>query len=212
MPWYVFALVDRPPVGPLGRGLAGALTARRVPGGFALVERRADVPPVELGTLKQHDAVLARVAGSVPAMLPVRFGTLMGTEEIVEALGEREEELAEAFERVRGRVQFTWRGARGARGAQGARGALTGAEYLRRAAAGGTPPAAFRTIRTALQPLVRGERYQPATHSMPDSLYHLVGRDEQARYRLVAETLAASSSTLRVTGPFPPFAFAPDLL
>jgi hypothetical protein len=37
MPWYVFALVDRPPAARAGRGLAGALALRRVRGGFGVV-------------------------------------------------------------------------------------------------------------------------------------------------------------------------------
>jgi len=214
MAWYVFAIVDRPPAERPGRGLAGALAARQVPGGFAIVERRADVPPVELGALKQHDAVLTRVAEAVPAILPVRFGTLLELEEIEAALDEREEELAEAFDRVRDRVQFTWRrpGSDVRSPASTARPA-SGKEYLRRVAhAAKPPPAAFRSIRETLRPLVAAERYQRATPSIPDSLYHLVGRDGAARYRLAARKLASADPAVRVTGPFPPFAFAPDLL
>jgi len=234
MAWYLFALVDRLPAARLGRGIAGGLAARCIPGGFAIAERRADVPPVELGTLKTHEAVVAHIAAAVPAILPVRFGTLLETEDIEEALGEREEEIAEAFALVRGRVQFTWRyaetrrardawGARGATGAAAARGlgvetrsakpaVLSGAEYLRRAAAKATPPVVFRTLRAKLRPLIAAERYDGATATLPDSLYHLVDRSSTERYRLLAEKLAATRSALSVTGPFPPFAFTPELL
>jgi len=218
MPWYVFALVDRPPGKRQGRGLASALAVREVPGGFAVVERRADVPPAELGSLTKHDAVVARLAASVPAILPVRFGTLLELDEMDEALEDREEELAEAFELVRGRVQFTWRVARGARGAQGAQGArgakdpMSGTEYLLRAAGKAAPPVAFRTIREKTRPIVAAERYQAATPSLPESLYHLVERDDIERYQGMAATLAAAAPATRVTGPFPPFAFAPELL
>jgi hypothetical protein len=222
MPWYVFALVDRRPDGRLGRGLAGALGARRVPGGFAVVERRADVPPVELGTLKQHDAVLSRVAATVPAILPVRFGTLLEMDEIEDALDEREEDVAEAFDRVRGRVQFTWRRTRGqglaanARrakvAARGTSGVMSGAEYLRRIAAKPEMPAAFRAIGAKLRPLVAAERYHPGTASLPDSLYHLVGGADANRYRAAAKPLASANPAVRMSGPFAPFAFTPDLL
>jgi hypothetical protein len=217
MPWYVFALVDRRPDERLGRGLSRALAARRVPGGFALVERRADVPPVELGTLTQHDAVLARVAGTVPAILPVRFGTLLEMDEIEEALDEREDEMAEAFDRVRGRVQFTWRRRRvdtrsAKAAARGTSGAISGTEYLRRVAAKPAIPAAFRAIGEKLGPLVAAERYQPGTASMPDSLYHLVGRADANRYHAAAKPLASANPTVRMSGPFAPFAFTPDLL
>jgi hypothetical protein len=215
MAWYVFALVDQPLSGRQGRGLAGALASRRVPGGFAIVERRGDVPPAEFGTLRTHHAVVARIAEAVPAVLPVRFGTLLEMEEIEEALQEREEEVAEAFAAVRGRVQFTWRrAARGARGAAGAPAAQSGADYLRglAAAARPGPPAAFKAVRETLRGLVAAERYQTGTASVPDSLYHLVERSGERRYRLAADKLAAANAALRMTGPFPPFAFTPDLL
>jgi hypothetical protein len=218
MAWYVFALVDQPLSGRQGRGLAGALASRRVPGGFAIVERRGDVPPAEFGTLKAHHAVVARIADAVPAVLPVRFGTLLEMEEIEEALREREDEVAEAFAAVRGRVQFTWRraarSARGGRDAAGAPGAQSGTDYLRglAAAARPMPPAAFKAVRETLRGLVAAERFQTGTASVPDSLYHLVERSGERRYRLAADTLAAANAALRVTGPFPPFAFTPDLL
>jgi hypothetical protein len=225
MSWYVFALVDEPPAKP-GSGLRGRLAARRVPGGFAILERRADVPPPEFGTLKTHDAVLARLARHATAVLPVRFGTLMEWEEIEQALEDRDEEIASAFAQVRDRVQFTWRtggrgaqsagGAGGAPGAQDAAGvsAASGAEYLRRAAraAAASPPAAFGAVQKQLRPLTVAERYQAATPALPDSLYHLVDRDSVERYTLTAEKLASTNPVLHVSGPFPPFAFTPALL
>jgi hypothetical protein len=223
MPWYVYALVDVPPAGPTGSGLSGPLAVRRVPGAFAIVERRADVPPVEFGTLRAHDAVVTRLAEGAPAILPVRFGTLLELEELEDALADRDEEIAEAFERVRGRVQFTWR--RPNAGAQrqrsgvrslesGVRNEKPGTAYLRSAAhaATATPPAAFRALTETLRPLIAGERYQAATTSLPDSVYHLVDRRGIDRYRLLASELAAATPILRITGPFPPFAFAPEVL
>lgn len=109
MPWYVFALVDRTPSGGKLKGLSGPLGVRKIPGGFAVVERRADVPPAEFGSLKRHHDVLAQLAPRVDAILPVRFGTLLDADAIEEALDERDEEIADAFDVVRGRVQFTWR-------------------------------------------------------------------------------------------------------
>ncbi len=235
MAWYVFALVDEPLTGRPAGGLSGRLASRRVPGGYAIVERRADVPPVEFGTLKKHDAVIARVSAVVPAILPVRFGTLLESEEIDAALADREEEMADAFDVVRGRVQFTWRAERGARGAQGlsavarsakadARGLSAvarsakadatgaGAAYLRGVAAKAAPPAVFRPLRDTLRPLVAMERFQPATASLPDSLYHLVERASVERYGLLAHQLAEAATALRLSGPFAPFAFTPDLL
>lgn len=224
MAWYVFALVDERPRGRPGTGLGGGLSSQPIPGGFAIVERRADVPPVEFGTLKTHEAVIARLADVVPAILPVRFGTLMEPEELEEMLAERDEEIAEAFDLVRGRLQFTWRRASrrastptrrvsAAAGRKQPR-AGEGTAYLRRAArlANPVPPAAFRAAREKLRPLVAAERFQAESATLPESLYHLVDRRRAERYRLLADTVALTTSVVRVTGPFPPFAFAPELL
>jgi hypothetical protein len=223
MAWYVFALVDERPHGRPGRGLSGGLIAQPIPGGFAIVERRADVPPVELGSLRTHEAVVARLADAVPAILPVRFGTLLEPEDLEDALVDRDEEIETAFATVRSRQQFTWRRTPPARGGGQARRkedarrpAITtsGTAYLRAAvrAARPAPPAAFRALRETLRRLVVAERYQPAASRLPDSLYHLVDRDSAGRYQLLAEKLAATSPVVRVSGPFPPFAFAAELL
>lgn len=230
MPWYVFALVDAAPSGAKGRGLSGPLALRPVPGGYAVVERRADVPPPELGSLERHHDVVSRVASRVPAIIPVRFGTLLDEEAIEEALDERGPDIAEAFDVVRDRVQFTWRrrvaGADAAAAGKasavegpaafdaGEIGAGAGAEYLRRAAraARPNPPAAWRTVREKLRSLISSERYQPAAAPRSEALYHLVARDTVARYMTIAAALRDPKTGLTVSGPFPPFAFVPEVL
>ena len=223
MAWYVFALVDAPPSGPKGKGLSGALGLRPVPGGFAVVERRADVPPAEFGSLQRHQDVVTRLGAHVPAILPVRFGTLLDDDAIDEALAERGDEIAEALASVRERVQFTWRSSsRSARRAASPVGVRrgtsdaepSGAEYLRRAAkaARPAPPARWRALRGKLAPLVTSERYQPQTAAAPESLYHLVARDAVIRYSTLAAALRHADDTLSMTGPWPPFAFAAGVL
>jgi len=232
LPWYVFALVDAVPKGTPGKGLTGNLSLREVPGGLAVVERRADVPPMEFGTLQKHQAVVARLCERVPAILPVRFGTLLEGEEIEEVLQERDDEIAEAFSVVRRRVQFTWRRTKDTKDAKETkeqrtkerktkervrdpRGeAETGTEYLLRAARAKSPapPPAFRALRSKVAPLVAAERYQPAAAQLPASLYHLVDRSAIERYEVIGEAIAHASPGLRMSGPFPPFAFAPEIL
>lgn len=255
MAWYVFALVDAMPSGRPGTGLAGVLTIRKLAGAFAVVERRADVPPMEFGSLQKHQEVVARLASRVPAILPVRFGTLLESEELDDAVRDRDDEMVEAFDAVRGRVQFTWRRAvRGARreaeaarrevgGASGAaeaarreaggarraaqpaigevRGeesvtalAASGTEYLRgiARAARPSPPAAYRALGQALGAFVVAQRYQAETGIVPEAVYHLVERTHVNRYRTAAGALAASSPPLVMTGPWAPFAFAPEIL
>jgi hypothetical protein len=219
--WYVFALVDAVPAGRAGKGLTGPLSFRELAGGFVVVERRGDVPPIAFGSLKKHQDVVARLARQVPAILPVRFGTLIETEHLEEALQEREAEVADAFDLVRGRVQFTWRaaGPRGKAGDGTGKGpapqkALTGTAYLRQAARAANPalPAAFQKLHTRLAPVTVGLRYQPGTAAVPDAMYHLVARTDADRYRAAAAPLKAASPLISLSGPFAPFAFAPELL
>jgi hypothetical protein len=71
-----------------------------------------------------------------------------------------------------------------------------------------------RRVLDALAPLVRGERRE--RHDRPPliaSVYHLVGRDSLEGYRTAVES-AARAAGVRVTssGPWPPYAFAPDEL
>jgi gas vesicle protein GvpL/GvpF len=217
MAWYVFALVDAAPTGAAGSGLSGALSLRKLAGAFVVVERRADVPPVAFGTLRKHQDVVSRLAKQVPAILPVRFGTLLEPSELDEAVDERDEEIAEAFDLVRDRVQFTWRAAgkpkRAARVTSRA-GAVSGTQYLRRAARAANPPApaAFRPLRATLAPLAVRQRYQPGTATLPEAVYHLVGRADVREYTAAAAALGNTTSSIAVTGPFPPFAFAPEIL
>jgi len=218
MAWYVFALVDAPPAGRLGRGLRGPLRARPSAGAYAIVERRDDVPPAELGSMRAHQAVVSRLSATVPAILPVRFGTVMDDDTLDEALNERDEDLAEALALVRDRVQFTWRRTRPSAASKVSAPAHmpagSGAAYLRRAAkaANGAPPAAFRVLRDRLHPFVVRDKFQPASTGVPDTMYQLIDKTAVARYRAIADRLAAGNPALTVSGPWPPFAFAADLL
>ena len=220
MAWYVFALVDAMPSRSAGKGLTGPLAIRKLAGAFVVVERRADVPPIEFGSLKKHQDVVVRLAKQVPAILPVRFGTLLEPEHLEESVQERDAEIAEAFDVVRDRVQFTWR-LRGRGSGTGDRGSgatrnlpKSGAEYLRRAAraANPAPPAAFRALRSTLGSLIVQQRYQPATAGSPEAAYHLVEKSRVDRYAAAADALMKKKPPVTVTGPFPPFAFAPEIL
>jgi hypothetical protein len=220
MAWYVFALVDKVPAGRAGKGLTGPLSIRKLAGAFAVVERRADVPPVEFGSLKKHQEVVTRLASQVPAILPVRYGTLLEDDHLDEATRERDDEIAEAFDVVRDRVQFTWRIKRGSGIGDLGSGRKkqhdlpkTGAEYLRRAAkaANPSPPAAFRVL-SKLAPLMTKQRYQAATPAIPEAVYHLVDTTNVDRYVTAAAAVRKTSPLLTATGPFPPFAFAPEIL
>jgi hypothetical protein len=217
MAWYVFALLDAVPSRRAGNGLSRPITVRKIGACFVAAERRADVPPIELGALKKHHLVVVRLWKDVPAVLPVRFGTLLEWAEIAEALEGKDEELTEAFDCVRGRAQFSWRRARMPR----ARGAavvqapppVSGTEYLRRAARESMPPARFSSIRRGLAPLIAAERYAPSRPALPETLYHLVDRTNIEAYLAAAAQIPLPSSLApALSGPFPPYAFVPEPL
>ena len=242
MPWYVYALVDAIPSARPGHGLSRPLRIREIGGGFVVVERRADVPPAEFGSLRKHQEIVMRLANAVPAILPVRFGTLLDDEALDEALAERDQEIRDAFALVRHRVQFTWRrpaprrsnkvhdtathegysalttGAGSDSDADlsgaGTGGPGAGAEYLRRVAraANPAPPPAFRTLRDTLHAFVIQEKFQPALAGMPDTLYQLIEKNAQARYLAMADAIVLTNPVFTVSGPWPPFAFAPEML
>jgi hypothetical protein len=217
MAWYVFALLDRPPSRRAGKGLAAPITVREFAGCLVAAERRADVPPVELGALNRHHAVVARLWNDTPAVLPVRFGTLLAGAEIAEALEDKDEELAEAFDLVRGRAQFSWRATHRHRAPAAATiqrpEPMSGAEYLRRAARASTPPPRFAPIRRRLKPFITTERYQPSGSALPETLYHLVDRESIDAYLAAASRIPSSASSApALSGPFPPYAFVPEIL
>lgn len=215
MAWYIFALIDEPPQPPGGRGFASPMVLKRLPGCFAVAERRADVPPIEMGALKDHDRIVADVWKRVPAILPVRFGTLLEPAELREMLIEREDEIAEAFDAVRHKAQFSWRSlhARTPTARPAPAPAVSGTEYLRRAArADSVPvPGRYAAVRKALAPFIASERFQPAIAQRPERLYHLVARGDAGAYASAGRELATREA-LAFTGPWPPYAFVPEIL
>jgi hypothetical protein len=216
MPWYVFALADRVPRVSAVRGFTSAVTFRPAAGLYAAVERRRDVPPPEMGSLQRHQHLVERLAARVPAILPVRFGTLLTADEIEESIEARREDIAEALDLVRDRRQMTWR-LRGSPQRQSAReapvpfDALSGAEYLRRAAhpTSLSLPPGLRRVRTALGPLSAAER-QSSPRETARALYHLVDRAIVDRYIAAAKPVRARDAQLTLSGPWAPYAFAPE--
>jgi hypothetical protein len=216
MAWYVFALLDTVPSRRMGKGLSGPITLREMSACYVAAERRADVPPTELGALNTHHRVVVRLWKDAPAVLPVRFGTLLEPEQIAEALEEKDEDVTEAFNVVRGRAQFSWRAPRAGTARRRVVRApleLSGTEYLRRAARALTAPPRFSPIRRRLETLIAAERYEPSRAALPEALYHLVDRTRIDHYLSAASDIplpAALAPTL--SGPFPAYAFVPELL
>jgi hypothetical protein len=191
---------------------------------WAAVGDVASAPTVDEASLRAHDAAVRRLAAGASALLPARFGSVAGDERaLCEALRPRLDAFREGLRAVRGCEQMTLRFARLDAAEPASTTPVTspasgpGTRYLdARRASAGDPRAVpeIGRVLDALAPLVRGERRE--RHERPPllaSVYHLVARESLDAYR-AAVASAADEAGLRVTisGPWPPYAFAPDEL
>ena len=224
MSQYVYALLAAPPRGDAGAGLdAEPLRFVPVEGVLAAVGEMAAPPPVSPTTLRAHDTVIRRLAAAVDAILPVRFGTLLpGEHALAEAIAGRAPRLREALALVAGREQMTLRVFGEAASIDddlatadelgpGARYLERRRRYARRAV---TVPE-LAPLRPYVAALVRAEHAQ--RHDAPPllaSVYHLIDRGASSAYvgAVAAGTAALAPTRAVPSGPWPPYAFAPESL
>lgn len=217
---YVYALTDAaiPAWADDGRGIEAIPVGRF----FAVCERRAAAPAVDEAELRRQHAIVLRIAESAPAVLPARFGSLVDDAELARILHDRAEVVLAALDRVRGHVQMTVRiavdGSLPAGGEettrspalQGCSPTGSGRAYLQerfRQAIPDIPPRACVPL-NAVKKWVADER-RPARGTGMITLYQLVRRADVQQYK---DALAhADVAGMRVSGPWPAFAFAPDL-
>jgi hypothetical protein len=156
-----------------------------------------------------------RIFERVDGVLPVRFGAWIDERELNEVVRIRKAAIQAALNLVRGRVQMTVR----FRAAPAplledspnlAAVGGSGTAYLQaRRNAERMLPAEAQAITSAVRDLVVAERASPSSRRSQPTLYHLIARDSVAQYR--AATAALRSPALSISGPWAPFAFAPDL-
>jgi hypothetical protein len=162
---------------------------------------RAPAPDEAL--LREHDQVVATLMEEGP-VLPMRFGTVVHTEDDVrELLARRGEELRGQLAHVRGRVEMGVRAMWDSEPAR-KRPAASGAEFMRRKAA----------LRAAARQRVAA-LHAAVDDLAVDSVVHLIPRDDtafSASYLVEhdhADTFAARASEYAtVTGPWPPYSFS----
>lgn len=210
---YLYALLGSLPPRP-SRGLRVLAVA-----GLQVAAREVHPetsPRPTVRALRGHDATIRRLARGVDAILPFRFGTVVpGPNELRRRLAPRAAELRRALALVAGREQMTLRvfgaPARRRRG-PAARAGGPGARYLAARVRERAVPE-IDPIRPAVAAFVRAERAE--RHQSPPlvaSVYHLVDRGRSAAYRaaLRRAARAAGGVRLHVSGPWPPYAFAPE--
>ena len=202
-PLNVYAIVDAAPSVEV-RGAAGEPVRAVRSGALFALAGEVDAPPeLTAESLRAHDAAVRRLVEICPALLPVRFGSILA--DGVDFSG-REVELREALELVRGREQMTLR-VYGEASAPDRESGTAYMESLRRARA--VP--ALDPLRTALSALVHAERTEPHGGALVASVYHLIDRGKAAEYLRAVEGTAL---TVRVaaSGPWPAWSFAPEAL
>ena len=182
----------------------------------AAVERVAARPQVSEATLRTQHEIVMRISTHVDDLLPARFGAFVDDRELEEIVAIRRNVIAEALDLVHGRVQMTIRirettpsADRADRSGSGT--ATTGTAYLeaRRAAAVHTVPPDAASMIAAVGRLVAAQRSENGQGRSVASIYHLIERRHLDQYR--AALSGVPSSIITVSGPWPPFAFAPDL-
>jgi hypothetical protein len=227
MPLYVYAIVSR---AVRARSLSSGAGARLRPviGGevAAIVTECPERPSPTVSALRAHDAVVRRIARAVPAILPVRFGTVLDTERSLAALLEAwSAELQPALGLVERREQMTLRlFGRGA-AAPGASSPPTlepdtgdhpGTSYLTglaRAHARARSAPELEPLSEALARVITAERIsRHDTGPLILTAYHLIPRGKAPAYRRILKRRAAELGLRAVaSGPWPPYAFVPEL-
>ena len=212
---YVYALLGSN--APVGRRRGMRIEVIPVGGMLAAVERLANRPPLSEAALRRQHEIVVELARENEAVLPVRFGAFMDVDELAQVIRLRQGVLRRALRRVRGHDQMTVRLFGPVRARVVAPPSTTGTAYLRSRAAAARPaltPAA-RAIVAAVSPLVSAQRIDAGRGAgVQATIDHLVRRRSVARYRRLVETCVAGMDpppAVAVSGPWPPFAFAPDI-
>jgi hypothetical protein len=217
---YVFALADRK-ARPF-RAAGHRIEFVSVDDVYAAVERVDERPAVSEAALRTQHEIVARIAAKVDAMLPARFGSLVDVQELERVVALRRDAIRDAFDLVRGRDQMTVRlfdaGVRAAPPSVVRAGtdAATGTDYLqkrRQAAPMRARPPTVAAITAAVRDIVAAERFEPGEGRVAATVYHLIERAAVDQYtkRLTGLQSTLEPEALRVSGPWPPFAFVPEL-
>ncbi len=220
---YVYALAE-PGLPRQFTVLGHRLRSLPLDGVEVVIEHR---PPPDFTTdavCRQH-AIVTRLASRQSAILPARFGSIADEASLRSLVSRRRKEIGAALEQVRGCAQMTVRivtptvsafspGSADARSGDPVSGARTGTEFLkRRLARARQVPPEVEHLRRELGSLVRSERVAAGEREGLVTVFHLVPHKKLDAYRRHASELLSKLQprTVSVTGPWPVFAFAPDL-
>jgi Gas vesicle synthesis protein GvpL/GvpF len=180
------------------------------------VERLDERPAISETALRLQHAIVTRLARRCDAVLPARFGSLVTFEDLERIVALRTADLRKALRKVRGRAQMTLRIVASpavVAPAPSVDKPTSGTAYLayRMAALSGTRPPAAAALARGIGTLVHDERIE-TTDSGRTSIFHLIDSADVREYRAAINGVRLpEGERVSVTGPFPPFAFAPEL-
>ena len=203
-PLYLYAVIDEEPAEPLGPGL------RLIRCGDLLVVAGDAELKVTPENLAVQDAVVRGL--SVTAVLPIRFGEkVQDEEELCKLLKPRSSDLLAALEKVRGCEQMTLRVfGEPAPLPEPVEEGGPGTRYLaarRREIERSHSLPEIEPLLDRLRPLVKAERIERKEQGkLLGTVYHLVRREDVPAYKE-----AMKDHRVTLSGPFPPYAFAPGL-
>jgi hypothetical protein len=212
---YVYAILASPVTAPRLRGARIEVIPASVL--FAAVERRRTPPALTERALRKQHAVVVGLANLVDAILPVRFGAFLSASELETIVAPRVPLLRSALRRVRARVQMTVRiFGESHKDDDVPAGASSGRQYLLGRAASSHPrlSSEAEALREPLRAIASDERIDGPRGNVQATIHHLVRRDRADAYRDRFEamlTRAQPAPEAVLSGPWPPFAFAPDL-
>lgn len=205
MALYVLALTDSPV--DLRDAGGRRLHLMSVGGIHVVCERRSDAPRASDAELRAQHALVLELAGRVRAILPARFGTLLDAAELRRVLRTHRDEIRQALDLVRDRVQVTIR-VTGRRPLPPAGRQVSGRAYLEARRRAGSPrlPKAPASVLASVARFVVDERRQAGAGPLLATVYHLVAVEDIPQYMPL---VARRPRSMTVTGPWPPFAFTP---
>ncbi|MCA1559815.1 MAG: GvpL/GvpF family gas vesicle protein [Acidobacteria bacterium] len=184
----------------------------------AAVERVSERPAVSETALRDQHDVVTRLARNADAILPARFGSLIELAELERMVARHEHTIEKALELVRGREQMTLRLFADGAGVTSSDMApasppSSGTAYLAMRAAATAIPPEVEGLRAKLGSLVIAERVERGEGRLHATVWHLIARGSSGRYHTAVAGLADDLAPLRlaVSGPWPPFAFAPAI-
>ena len=181
----------------------------------AIVERR-ERPEFTTDAARQQHDIVSRLASRLSVVLPARFGSVTDESSLRALVSRHRLAILAAFEQARGCAQMTIRvfGQDAATPDAPRPVARTGTEFLERARERSNQvPLEAATVRAQMSAYVKAERIASGERNGLVTVFHLVPLERLDSYRRRASGLQSMlpRHAVTVTGPWPVFAFAPEL-